>query len=155
MTSGTTRIAMVVSVNFSVFYVRFLSTPRTILSIGQRRYDRITWSQTGPSLSIQIAIVKSAICQSAVKAGYCFDILRNESASTDQSSEHQGPWSAPHLVSVLALCLLLYLSLNQPFLSPHLHYQMNRGIKSLAFQLLLRHTQLYIYIYHYRSLAKE
>ena len=33
MTSGATWIATVVSVNFSVFYVRFLSTPRTILSM--------------------------------------------------------------------------------------------------------------------------
>ena len=41
-----------------------------------------------------------------------FDILRNESASTDKSSEHHCPWSAPHLVSVLVLCLLLYSSLN-------------------------------------------
>ena len=47
-----------------------------------------------------------------VKAGYRFDILRNESASNDESSEHQGPWSAPHLVSVLVLCLLLYSSFN-------------------------------------------
>ena len=44
--------------------------------------------------------------------GYHFDILRNESASTDKPSEHKGPWSAPHLVSVLVLCLLLYSSLN-------------------------------------------
>ena len=36
------------------------------------------------------AIVKSSICLSTVKAGYCFDMLRNESASTDKSSEHQG-----------------------------------------------------------------
>ena len=50
---------------------------------------------------------KLAICYRAVKAGYCFDILRNESASTDKLSEHNGPWSAPHLVSVLGLCLLL------------------------------------------------
>ena len=79
-----------------------------------QRYDRITWSRhvTDASFSIQIAIVKSAICYRAVKAGYCFDILRNESASTDKLSEHQGPWSAPHLVSVLGFCLLLYLSLN-------------------------------------------
>ena len=31
----------------------------------------------GPPLSIQIAIVKLAICLNAVKAGYCFDILKN------------------------------------------------------------------------------
>ena len=65
----------------------------------------------GRPFLIQIAIVKSAICYRAVKAGYCFDILRNESASTDKLSEHQGSWSAPHLVSVLGFCLLLYLSL--------------------------------------------
>ena len=51
------------------------------------------------SFSIQIAIVKSAICYRAVKADYCFDILRNESASIEKLSEH--PRSAPHLVSVL------------------------------------------------------
>ena len=38
------------------------------------------------------------------------DILRL--TPTDKLSEHQGPWSAPHLVSVLGFCLLLYLSLN-------------------------------------------
>ena len=38
--------------------------------------------------------------------GYCFDILRNESRSTDKSSEHHGPWSALDLVSVLGFCLL-------------------------------------------------
>ena len=67
---------------------------------------------TDASFSIQIVIVKSAICYRAVKVGYCFDILGNESASTNKLSEHQGPWSAPHLVSVLRFCLLLYLSLN-------------------------------------------
>ena len=61
---------------------------------------------------IQTAIVKSSVCYSTVKAGYRFDILRNETASTDKSSEHQGPWSAPHLMSVLVLCLLLCSSLN-------------------------------------------
>ena len=65
----------------------------------------------GPPLSIQIPIVKSAICYSTVKVG-CFDILRNENASTDMLSKHQGPLSAPHLVGVVGLCLLLYLSLN-------------------------------------------
>ena len=53
----------------------------------------------GP-FSIQIAIVKLAICYKAVIAGYCFDILRNKSASTDKLRKHQGPWSAPHLVRV-------------------------------------------------------
>ena len=47
-----------------------------------------------------------------VKADYCFDILRNESALNNELSEHHGPWSAPHLVNVLVLCLLLYSSLN-------------------------------------------
>ena len=63
-------------------------------------------------LYIQTAIVKLSICLSTVKAGYRFDIWRNERMSTDKSSEHQGPWSAPHFVSVLVLSLLLYLSLN-------------------------------------------
>ena len=60
-------------------------------------------------LQIQTAIVKSAICLSTVKVGYCFDILRSKTAL---SSKQHGPWSAPHFVSVLVLCLLLYSSLN-------------------------------------------
>ena len=56
--------------------------------------------------TLQTAIVKSSICLSTVKPGYCFDILRNESASTDKSGEHHGPWLDPQLVSVLVLCLL-------------------------------------------------
>ena len=63
-------------------------------------------------LQIQTAIVKSLICWSTVEAGYHVDILRNESVSTNKSSEHDSLWLAPHLVSVLVLCLLLYLSLN-------------------------------------------
>ena len=59
---------------------------------------------------IQTAIVKSSNRLSTFKAGNCFDILRNESASTNKSSEHHGPWLAPHLVTVLVLCLLLYSS---------------------------------------------
>ena len=45
-------------------------------------------------LQIQTAIVKSSICLSTVKAGYRFNILRNESASIAKSSKHQDPWSA-------------------------------------------------------------
>ena len=48
-------------------------------------------SRVALPLQIQNAVVKSSICLSTVKAGYCFDILRNESASTDKSSDHHGP----------------------------------------------------------------
>ena len=41
-------------------------------------------------LSNTTAIVKSSICLSTVKVSYRFDILRNESALTVTSSEHQG-----------------------------------------------------------------
>ena len=76
------------------------------LGTHQRRYNRITWSSP---LSIQIAIVKLPIWYSAVKWAICFDILRNESASTDKLSKHQSPCSAaPHLVSVLGLSLLTF-----------------------------------------------
>ena len=51
----------------------------------------------GRPFSIQIAIIKSAICCRAVKAGHFFDILRNESASTNKLSEHQGPLVGPSL----------------------------------------------------------
>ena len=47
-------------------------------------------------LQIQTAIVKSSICLSTVKAGYRFNILRNESELTNKSSKHHGPWLAPH-----------------------------------------------------------
>ena len=50
-------------------------------------------------LRIQTAI---AVFLSTVKAGYRFDILRNESASTDKSSEHYGP-----CLPSLSECLLL------------------------------------------------
>ena len=42
-------------------------------------------------LQIQSAIVKSSTGLSTVKVGYHFDVLRNESASTDNSSEHMAP----------------------------------------------------------------
>ena len=42
-------------------------------------------------LQIQTAVVKSSTCLSTVKVGYHFDVLRNESASTDKSSEHMAP----------------------------------------------------------------
>ena len=47
--------------------------------------------------------------------GYCFNTLRNKS---DKSGEHHSPWSAPHLVSALVLCLILYLSFNFASQSP-------------------------------------
>ena len=64
----------------------------------------------GSPLSIQIAIInRQSDIVLAVKRAICFDILRNESASTDKLSKHQGPWLvAPHLVSVLGLSLLTF-----------------------------------------------
>ena len=52
---------------------------------------------------------QTLLCYRAAKAGYCFDILRNESASTDKWT--QMPLVGPSL-SVFGVCLLLYLSLN-------------------------------------------
>ena len=45
-------------------------------------------TRAGLLLQIQSAIVKSSACLSTVKVGYHFDVLRNESALTDKSSEH-------------------------------------------------------------------
>ena len=50
-----------------------------------------------PPPSIQTAIVKSSICSSTFRAGYCFDILGNETASTDKSSKHYSPSLVPTL----------------------------------------------------------
>ena len=52
-----------------------LSVPSLVQT--QRGYDNITCSP-----SSQNAIVISSICLSIAKAGYRFDILRNESASS-------------------------------------------------------------------------
>ena len=46
-------------------------------------------------------MVKLAISYSAVKVGYCFDILRNESASTNKSCEHQGPLAGKYTCPLL------------------------------------------------------
>ena len=44
---------------------------------------------------------------SAFKAGYCYDTLRNESASTDKLIDCLGLLLAARLVGVSVLCILL------------------------------------------------
>ena len=88
-----TRIALLGNRQYiNSLYVILLSAFQVYgeLSEEEVRQDHVILD--GPSFFNTNCIVKSAICYRAVKVGYCFDILRNESASTDKLSEHQGPW---------------------------------------------------------------
>ena len=92
-----------------------------------------------PSLiNTQIAIAKSAICLNAGKAGYCFDLLRNESASTVQVQVNT---MAPHLVYLSSTFVLEFeLALQEHVQDQRLHVQASKKNGS---RIPLRQLKLY------------